>query len=224
MKTDAPELLITDCDEAIRLFSHHRYSAKKEGGTQLDLWAEGETRLWQLRYCLGRFKQLVEAHESDLRTRHAARIAEPSPESERAMMQARVSAPSSEVEFYAEAFYYMAFRLTKVLQKLPPFKSFEAPGVRDVRNHLIEHPLVLNRNFVYGIPEGLQLKVSRSAGNMAPTDAGYMSTLAILSIACSDYFVAMTLRLPSLDVLVRRIIGTNLQTAEDQAQALRLSS
>ena len=46
-----------------------------------------------------------------------------------------------ELEIYTESFYHFAFRLRDILKKRHPrFHSFEAIGVRDVRNHLIVHP------------------------------------------------------------------------------------
>jgi hypothetical protein len=47
-----------------------------------------------------------------------------------------------EMRLYVEAFYYFAFRIRNILRRdlLPGLKFFECVGVRDVRNHLIEHP------------------------------------------------------------------------------------
>lgn len=54
-----------------------------------------------------------------------------------------------EVEIYTEAFYYFAFRIYKILKNkkfniFPGLNSFDAPGVRNVRNFLIEHPDISN--------------------------------------------------------------------------------
>jgi hypothetical protein len=47
---------------------------------------------------------------------------------------------ADELEFLTEAFYWFAFRLRNVLRLLPGLGSFDGKGVRDVRNHLLEHP------------------------------------------------------------------------------------
>lgn len=74
-----------------------------------------------------------------------------------------------ETEFFVESFYFMAFRVSQILIKkhdhiylFPALKNFEAPGVRDVRNHLLEHPErhggVLNQSFDVGGNDGPRLK------------------------------------------------------------------
>jgi len=87
-----------------------------------------------------------------------------------------------EVRMFAEAFYYFAGRLRSILKhkdKSCPFlSSFECPGVRDVRNLLIEHPEGQNsRAFTWswtvGGPNGPVLKVHREADEqLAPGDRG----------------------------------------------------
>ena len=49
-------------------------------------------------------------------------------------------AVNQELMDWTEAFYYFAFRARQLLRLLPGVKNFECVGVRDVRNHLIEHP------------------------------------------------------------------------------------
>jgi hypothetical protein len=46
----------------------------------------------------------------------------------------------TEMEVYTEAFYWIIFRLRQVVKNLPELGSFKFTGVRNVRNHLIEHP------------------------------------------------------------------------------------
>ena len=48
-----------------------------------------------------------------------------------------------------EAFYYFAFRLRQIVRKTLN-RKFDPIGVRNIRNHLIEHPIVSNYNFAYG--------------------------------------------------------------------------
>lgn len=49
-----------------------------------------------------------------------------------------------ELRLFTEAFYFFAGRLRELFghkgNPFPGLRSFEAPGVRDVRNHLIQHP------------------------------------------------------------------------------------
>jgi hypothetical protein len=74
-----------------------------------------------------------------------------------------------EAEFYVESFYFMAFRVREILKKkdkqrylFPQLKGFESEGVRNVRNHLIEHPEkhggVLSQGFGIGDDDGPRLK------------------------------------------------------------------
>jgi hypothetical protein len=51
---------------------------------------------------------------------------------------------SDELRVLLETFYYSAHRVRDILRdhesELPGLGSFEAKGIRDVRNHLVEHP------------------------------------------------------------------------------------
>jgi hypothetical protein len=44
------------------------------------------------------------------------------------------------LELFTECFYFIAWRLREILRLLPGLTKFDAPGVRAVRNQLIEHP------------------------------------------------------------------------------------
>ena len=78
----------------------------------------------------------------------------------------RTSAIGQDAEMLTEAFYYFAFRFRRVIRRVPGFEKFEAAGIRDVRNHLIEHPetmsKVLDGSFKHGGAEGPVLKPIRS--------------------------------------------------------------
>jgi len=58
-----------------------------------------------------------------------------------------------EIQTLTEAFYYFAFRTMRMFQELPEapglpaMKGFDAPGVRNVRNWLVEHPENPSRGF-----------------------------------------------------------------------------
>jgi hypothetical protein len=45
-----------------------------------------------------------------------------------------------ELQIMVESFYYFAFRSREVIRILPGLKNFECEGIRNVRNHLLEHP------------------------------------------------------------------------------------
>lgn len=69
-----------------------------------------------------------------------------------------------------ESFYYFAFRIRQIvrndLHRFPGLRGFDCVGVRDVRNHLIEHPegansRVFNRTWAWSLESGMQLKPAR---------------------------------------------------------------
>lgn len=69
-----------------------------------------------------------------------------------------------------ESYYYFAFRLRQLVRNdIHPFRGlskFDCIGVRDVRNHLIEHPegassRIFNRTFSWTKETGMQLKTGR---------------------------------------------------------------
>lgn len=74
-----------------------------------------------------------------------------------------------EMKMYAEAFYYFAARIRKIItdkkEPLPLLKKFESQGIRNVRNLLIEHPEdLLIPSCCYGGEEGPKLKVAHYPG------------------------------------------------------------
>ena len=87
---------------------------------------------------------------------------------------------ADEVRIFLEGFYYNASRVRDLFrdsQGLPGLKGFEAAGVRDVRNHLVEHPTrkmgVRIMSIALGGPVGPQLKPVRRSGDPPGTfDAG----------------------------------------------------
>ena len=82
-----------------------------------------------------------------------------------------------QLKLSAESFYYFAARLTKILQRFPHLKNFDPPGVRDVRNHLIEHPDkasgVTQQNWSFGGEAGPAFKnIRRPNQKHVPIDRG----------------------------------------------------
>jgi hypothetical protein len=78
-----------------------------------------------------------------------------------------------EIELYTESFYYLAHRMSKILQHpskpLPGLQSFECKGVRDARNKLLEHvekkdSKIFAQSFGVGGEDGPTLKIDREPG------------------------------------------------------------
>jgi hypothetical protein len=97
-----------------------------------------------------------------------------------------------EVRVLLESFYYSAHRVRDILrdgrEALPGVASFEAVGVRNVRNHLVEHPSkkggVLVPSIATGGPVGPQLKPLRwSLDESGTHDAGLHANAAEFATA-----------------------------------------
>lgn len=92
--------------------------------------------------------------------------------------------PQDELRCLLESYYYSAHRIRVILQDnrddLPGVNGFEAVGVRNVRNHLVEHPTgqsgVVVSSIKCGGPVGPQLKPIRwSLDEPGTADAGLHS-------------------------------------------------
>lgn len=78
-----------------------------------------------------------------------------------------------EMELFAESFYFVAWRIHSILRHkkdnlLPHLNSFEAKGVRDVRNSLIEHPedsKIFMQSFACDSERGPVFKNARPEGD-----------------------------------------------------------
>lgn len=101
---------------------------------EADLWMEAEERLAQIDFLLGRVKTLQRRTAALLVKAAAARNRT---EANYELLVSRALA--FEIKLYAEAFYYFAARFIKILRCFTQLKNFEAPGIRDVRNRLLEH-------------------------------------------------------------------------------------
>ena len=81
---------------------------------------------------------------------------------------AQQNAATLKMKMYLEAFYYFAARIRKIIKSkedpLPFLRSFESKGVRNVRNHLIEHPQTLIPSCGYGGQEGPKLRGAHYPG------------------------------------------------------------
>lgn len=104
-----------------------------------DLEFEAVERLCQLKWLCGRIKQL---EGKGVELIHII-TSENSPQEGKvvdfpALLEHRSN--SFELEILVETFYYFAFRFRRLVRLIPNLSNFECSGVRDVRNHLIEHP------------------------------------------------------------------------------------
>jgi hypothetical protein len=91
-----------------------------------------------------------------------------------------------QIRLYGEAFYYFAARLVSILKRYPAFKSLDVPGIRNVRNHLIEHSDktasgITQQNWSHGSGIGPMFKSSRREGQKPiPMDRGLFLNAAEL--------------------------------------------
>lgn len=118
-------------------------SFRGQSRDMLEWFGEGHGRLAQLVWLVRRIEQLQVSADA------GTPLVEP------------------ELEIMIEAFYTVAFRAARALQKLPDFHRFNPAGVRDVRNDLLEHtdskraqgPFISSHAF--GGTEGPKLRVVR---------------------------------------------------------------
>lgn len=91
-----------------------------------------------------------------------------------------------QIRLYAEAFYYFAARLITILRQYPAFKNLDVPGIRNVRNHLIEHSErpasgITQQNWSHGSGVGPMFKISRRKGQKPiPMDKGLVANATAL--------------------------------------------
>jgi hypothetical protein len=128
----------------------------KTTGFVNDLASEGQERLRQLAYLIEKVKHLEEIL-IQINQKHGKALEKwvgyvrennldysslPQPDELRWTNEDRELFITSmfEMSLFTESFYYFAFRLRTIIRHLPGLESFEAKGVRDVRNKLIEHP------------------------------------------------------------------------------------
>lgn len=158
-------------------------------GFQRDLASELRDRLEQMGWLLDRIRDLERrASVPTERARlafasHLERLARdgldfasvpPSPDMAMTAEEIRESDLAQfEMRLYSDAFYFFAGRARALVRHkanpLPGLGSFEAAGVRDVRNHLIEHPEgsashVFALSWAWGGPQGPVLKAVRHEG------------------------------------------------------------
>lgn len=65
-----------------------------------------------------------------------------------------------EVIIYTESIYYFAFSFQKKCKDIPGLKQFTPSGIRNVRNHIMEHPKEKFSN-AFSITDSIHLKTGR---------------------------------------------------------------
>ena len=167
---------------SVAMFDDFLVRAHKKHGAELhsELAYEASERLRQMQFLLDRIAA-INAHtqsgkplsSDDLQLKLEPPTATPGEDNGKHIREAMFV-----VRAHTESFYYLAFRFWKIL-KMKPIKaggrgipllgSFECPGVRDVRNHLLEHPdgpdsQIFTQTFDLGTHEGPRLKVHTDFG------------------------------------------------------------
>jgi hypothetical protein len=135
------------------------------------LAGEVEDRLEACEYLLREVHRLTRMLLRAWKHRRAA----PTPELGRALGRRKADSAMG-LKCHTEAFYYFAARAVSIMKKAPSgvpatpmIKRFSPAGVRDVRNHLLEHPEgsesgVFSRSWQAEGAGGVTLKVARAMG------------------------------------------------------------
>lgn len=103
-----------------------------------DIATHVSTKLEQLKYIYLKIAALEESNNTRLR-----KIVKRLDAGKKPFKGSTSGLPKSsfELQLYAEVFYYVAWRLIKMLNvHIPGFRSFECAEIRLVRNNLLEHP------------------------------------------------------------------------------------
>lgn len=151
-----------------------------QDGARADLAAEVRERLAQLAFITGQLEQINSQFgimAMTTRTNDRGETEHYSATAERDEQLRFV------MRLLTETFYYFAFRARQILRndvhRFSGLRGFDCPGVRDVRNHLIEHPegshsRIFNRTFSWAMESGMQLKSARQDWEgSAFIDAGF---------------------------------------------------
>jgi hypothetical protein len=121
--------LIEMSDAAERAFQRYFDSRGAEFKREQNAYHnEIGTKLGQITYALQAVHASLVAHEGD-RLNHK-------------LME--------RVAFYTEAFYLFAFRAKTAIARVPGLSDIKCDGVRNVRNHLIEHPEGGSSGIIFG--------------------------------------------------------------------------
>jgi hypothetical protein len=170
-------------DHTIRLFNQYcsRRQVAVDQSFNGDLAAEAGKRLEQLNWILRRVA-LLEAKDEELRQQLPSHeIVDEESRTIRQEINKRSREISTELGILSEAFYYFAWRAREVLKLLPNLKQFDCEGVRNVRNHLLEHAEKHGQIYInalsYGGEQGPTLKAFRfdEQGNFSVREENNLS-------------------------------------------------
>ncbi len=179
-------------DKVIELFDNYYRLADQLSGTDLnrDLAMEVRDRLvlmndvirrviaaqQRLEASIARSQEAFRSHIVQLEEAGVPYESAPAPEGVRATPEQLTQYQQAwrDIELFTEMFYHLGHRVRVIIrhkvQPLPHLGSFEASGVRDVRNHLLEHPeskdsQVFARSFGAGGANGPVVKSIRETGH-----------------------------------------------------------
>jgi hypothetical protein len=115
-------------------------------------------------------------------------------------LHAQIESCSFAARLHTESFAYIAARLRKILTGrdlgLPHLQKFESRTIRDIRNHLLEHPegaqsRIFNSSWMSSPATGVHLKALRKTGAPhAVEDPGLFVSAAELRDALTRTFKA----------------------------------
>lgn len=170
-----------ELQSTIKLFEDYVVAARQKdtSAVHFELAVEAVERLKQLDLLLTRVAA-IQRHVTtgqNLRVRDFLLPVEATSVGSETMEEGRVIAEAFfHARLYTETFYYLAFRFRQILTTqnkatkiyaLPHLENFEAAGIRDVRNHLLEHPegrtsQVFSQDDSLGGLDGPKLKIDAS--------------------------------------------------------------
>lgn len=158
--------LVSDRRHELPVYVHGQLQGKDVRVESPTVWyMEASTRLGQSHFALAQFREL------DAKT--------PRPNDLAPALLAGLFQPDhmDRMQFFAEAFYYFAWRFSQVIDNnvrlrardgkiVRPFKDLDPVGIRQVRNQLIEHPEKADgqniTHFTFNCPEGLILEYGQT--------------------------------------------------------------
>jgi hypothetical protein len=163
-----PEDIIVAFETASERLLRFRMTRRRQHHSSEPFIIEAQIRLKQAEYFLKRFRELDREQSSNDGSVH---------ETAGGGMSTQLHDTPDVLKAHGEAFYYFAFRARDALEAIPGIDlKFDPVGVRNVRNHMLEHPDSAHGLMVswwqYDCPEGLILAPGSAAGQARFTDKG----------------------------------------------------
>lgn len=167
-----------DFGPARSAFGKYRYHQRRAKSPHSDLIAEADHRLEQMDWIVQRLFRAQRAQHN----LHRRGPTPPVNTKSHARWAGRLRNYTTEILLLCDAFYYVAFRFTKAMQQCDGFKKFVPRGVCAVRNDLLEHPKMLNPNWVFGhtVPLGPQVKPFGDRRGVPPDRGVYANAQELL--------------------------------------------